>query len=370
MKALIVDDSPLDIKILKSSLEINGITVIEARSGKECLEKLNANFDEIGVVTLDIEMPDYDGEVLAEEIKKIQRYRDLPVIFISSNDDKEIIQNGLKIGAYDYILKPVDPYITALKVKNAINYYRAILEIKEREENIIFMSEEVKFNYRKIDELNRRLMEKNKILEVLVEARTKELQEMTNALISALENANLFNDEITGQHIERVALYSEVIAKGAGLDRETVKDIKLYAPLHDIGKVGIPESVLKKPGIYNEEEFEIMKKHTIIGYNMIKDAPLASIAKNIIKYHHEKWDGTGYPEKLTGEDIPREARIVAIADVFDALVTKRSYKEAFPIEKVLNIMKQSRGNHFDPYYIDIFFENIEKIMFVLENNKE
>ncbi len=370
MRVLIVDDSQLDLKILRESLEVNGINVIEAKNGKECLEKLNKNFSDIGAITLDVEMPDYDGEVLAQNIRKIGKYKDIPIIFISSVADRTIIKRGLEIGAYDYILKPIDPYITALKVSNAVNYYKAILEIKEREENIIFMSEEVRINYKKIDELNRRLLEKNKILEVLVEARTKELQDMTNSLISALENANFYNDEVTGKHIERVALYSEVIARGANLHRDFVKEIKLYSPLHDIGKVGIPESVLKKPGKYTEEEFKIMKKHTEIGYNMIKDSPLSNVAKNIIKYHHEKWDGTGYGEQLRGGKIPIEARIVAIADVFDALATRRSYKEAFPLHKILEIMDEGRGRHFDPELVEVFFDNLEKMIFIKENNND
>jgi len=370
MRVLIVDDSPLDLRILKDSLELNGIGVIEARNGKECLEKLSRNFSDIGAITLDVEMPDYNGEELAMNIKQISKYRDIPIIFISSISERDFIKKGLEVGAYDYIVKPVDSYITSLKVKNAVNYYKALLEIKEREENIIFMSEEVRINYRKIDELNRRLLEKNKILEVLVEARTKELQDMTNALISALENANLYNDEVTGKHIERVAMYSEIIAKGAELHKDFVKEIKLYSPLHDIGKVGIPESILKKPGKYTPEEFETMKKHTTIGFNMIKDSPLSNVAKNIIRYHHEKWNGSGYENGLKEEDIPIEARIVAIADVFDALATKRNYKEAFPIEKVLEIMEDGRGTHFDPVLLNVFFNNLDKIMLVWENNKD
>ena len=149
---------------------------------------------------------------------------------------------------------------------------------------------------------------------------------MTNSLIVALENANLYNDENTGKHIKRVAMFSELIAKELGLSKEFVARIKMYAPIHDIGKVGIPDEILKKPGRYTPEEFEIMKEHVVIGYNMIKESSLPETAKNIVRYHHEKWSGTGYRIGLKGEDIPVEARIVSIADVFDALSTKRIYK--------------------------------------------
>lgn len=367
MKALIVDDSPLSLKILKRSLEKNGTSVITSKNGEEFFKNLEEYGDEIGVITLDREMPDMTGEEIALKVKMNEKYRDIPIIFISSLSSKEDIEKGLEIGVYDYIPKPIDSYITFLKVSNAIRYYKAILGVKDREKNMIEMSKEAKRSYRKIDELNRRLREKNKILEVLVEARTKELQEMTHSLISALENANLYNDENTGQHIERVALYSEIIAREAGLEKAFVKEIKLYAPLHDIGKVGIRDAILKKPGKYNEVEFGEMKKHVSIGYNMIKDSPLSEVAKNIIRYHHEKWDGSGYGLGLKEEEIPREARIVTLADVFDALSTKRTYKEAFNLEKTLGIMTEGRGSHFDPFYFDIFIENIEKIVLIRDS---
>lgn len=367
MKALVVDDSLLSLRILKVSLEKNGIQTFEARNYEEVFEQLEEHTEEIGAITLDREMPEFTGEEIAAKIKEYDQYKDIPIIFISSLSSRDEIKKGLEIGVYDYISKPIDSDITFLKVKNAISYFEALQEIKEREKNITRMSDELSENYQKIDELNRRLVEKNRTLEVLVEARTKELQDMTNSLIAALENANLYNDENTGDHINRVAEYSEIIARGYGLSNEYVKGIKLYSPLHDIGKVGIPDSILKKPGRYTEDEFKLMKEHVVIGHNMIKDSPLSDVAKNIALYHHEKWDGSGYAKGLAGEDIPLEARIVAIADVFDALTSKRSYKEAFSVDKALSIMEEGKGQHFDPKLLGVFFNDIDKILVVKKN---
>ena len=251
------------------------------------------------------------------------------------------MQKGLELGVYDYIIKPVDRTLVFLKVRNAMRYYENTIEIEK---------------------LNKDITRKNFELEALVEIRTKELENMTNSLIVALENANLYNDENTGKHIKRVAVFSELIAKELGLSKEFVARIKMYAPIHDIGKVGIPDEILKKPGMYTPEEFEIMKEHVVIGYNMIKESSLPETAKNIVRYHHEKWSGTGYRIGLKGEDIPVEARIVSIADVFDALSTKRIYKEKFSIEETLRIMAEGRGEQFDPKIFDIFLKNIDKII--------
>lgn len=369
MKVLIVDDSLLSLKIIKNSLEKKGIKTITAKNGYEAFERLKESYEEISVITLDRELPDLLGEEIAKRIKSIERYKDIPLIFITSLSDREEIKCGLEIGVYDYITKPIDSEITYLKVKNAFKYYSALKEVIDREKSIRVMSDEARKDYKKIDELNRRLKEKNKILEVLVDARTKELQDMTHSLLVALEDANLYNDENTGNHLLRVANYSEILGVGAGLGDYFIKEIKLYAPLHDIGKVGISDILLKKPGRYTKEEFDEMKKHVEIGYKMIKKSPLSDVAKNIVRYHHEKWNGEGYLQGLKGEEIPIEARIVAIADVFDALTTKRPYKEAFSVEKALNILKEGRGTHFDPNLLDIFFESLDNILKIKKENE-
>lgn len=340
-KVLVIDDTKLVRKIITYVLNSSGIETIEAENGLEGLQILEENFLNIRAITVDVEMPIMDGIEFIKNVKAKKKYENLPIIIVTSLSEKEDMQKGLELGVYDYIIKPVDRTLVFLKVRNAMRYYENTIEIEK---------------------LNKDITRKNFELEALFEIRTKELENMTNSLIVALENANLYNDENTGKHIKRVAMFSELIAKELGLSKEFVARIKMYAPIHDIGKVGIPDEILKKPGRYTPEEFEIMKEHVVIGYNMIKESSLPETAKNIVRYHHEKWSGTGYRIGLKGEDIPVEARIVSIADVFDALSTKRIYKEKFSIEETLRIMAEGRGEQFDPKIFDIFLKNMDKII--------
>lgn len=224
-----------------------------------------------------------------------------------------------------------------------------------------------------LNRLNDELNEKNSMLEDrelhlmnLVEEKTRKIERITIALVNALEDANLLNDMDTGNHIKRVSRYSSILAAHYGCNREFVKRIELYASLHDIGKVGIPDNVLKKKGRFTPEEFDVMKQHVVIGHKMLDNEDLDEMAKNIVLYHHEKWDGTGYVKGLNGEQIPLEARIVSLADVYDALISKRSYKPAFSDDEADTIIKSGAGNHFDPKLVEIFFDNREKLAEVRE----
>lgn len=348
-------DSPLNIENMKLYLKKWDIYVFVYKNFEDMIQKLeNSNDFYLAIVS-----------ELEKEIDWIKTHTDIPIIVVSKVCDEEKGKNIFELGVYDYFTcNETLNELIYYRIKNAAIHYKNFREVKEREKSIILISEEANKNYKKIDELNRRLLEKNKILEVLVEARTKELQDMTNSLISALESANLYNDEDTGSHLERVSEYSYIIAEEIKLSKQYIKEIRLYSPLHDIGKVGIPDAILKKPGQYTKEEFEEMKKHVIIGYNMIKDSTISIVAKNIIKYHHEKWDGSGYTEGLSKTNIPIEARIVAVADVFDALTTKRSYKDPFTIEKTLEIMNEGKGKHFDPDLIDVLNQKIDRFLLV------
>ncbi len=186
------------------------------------------------------------------------------------------------------------------------------------------------------------------------------LKKITFGLVETLESANTYNDEDTGDHVKRINSYSSLLAEKLRMGKTFIDEIGTYASLHDIGKIGISDLILKKPGRLTPEEFEEMKKHSEIGYDMVKNLGVGSIAKNIIRYHHEKWDGSGYPKELSGEEIPIEARIVALADVYDALRQKRAYKEAFSHEKAVEIISSLAGTHFDPHLVDIFLRvNLE-----------
>lgn len=190
--------------------------------------------------------------------------------------------------------------------------------------------------------------------------------------IYRLSVAAEYKDTDTGSHIKRMSRYSEIIAQAMGMDRDFCEKMLYASPLHDIGKIGIPDAVLLKPAKLNDEEWEIMRSHTIMGYEILKDADneLINFAGSIALYHHEKFDGTGYPGKIKGKDIPIEGRIVALADVFDALSSKRPYKEPWPLEKILDVIKKDSGTHFDPEVSEAFFNNIDKILAVRDSYDE
>lgn len=193
------------------------------------------------------------------------------------------------------------------------------------------------------------------------------LTSITMGLVGTLENANAYNDEDTGDHIKRISEYSFLIGSQLKVSKKLLNEIKLYASLHDIGKIGIPDSILKKPGRLTKEEFEEMKKHTEMGYDLIKDLGVSDVALNIVRYHHEKWDGKGYGKGLKGEEIPLEARIVALVDVYDALRQKRVYKKPFTHQEAFGIIKSESGKHFDPRVVDIFLKNHNKFRDIFDS---
>jgi len=208
--------------------------------------------------------------------------------------------------------------------------------------------------FRKKDNLIKKVNKKNR---ELLESQYN-LTELNTCLVSMLEDASLFRDHETGMHILRVRKYSKLLASKLGLNDEMVGKIELYSGLHDIGKLGVRLDILNKPGQYEIDEFEEMKKHPHLGYKIINKGGVDTVAQNIVLYHHEKFNGKGYPNEISGNDIPIEARIVALADVYDALTIERSYKDAFSDEKAESIIKKERGEHFDPELVDVFFDNI------------
>jgi putative two-component system response regulator len=275
---------------------------------------------------LDIMMPGIDGIETAHKIREMHPYEKIPIIFITALNGTGQKFDAFKSGGVDYITKPFDVCEVQLRVDTHV-------ELKRSRDN----------------------------LDSLVNEKTKRIQDLTLSLVTALEHANLYNDSDTGDHIKRVSKYSTIIARAYGCDNEFIKNIELYASLHDIGKVGIPDAILKKTGRYEPEEYEEMKKHVVIGGRMLDSVELDPMARNIVVYHHEKWDGSGYAAGLKGEEIPLEARIVAIADVFDALTTKRVYKPAFTLEKSRQIIQEESSTHFDPNIVSVFISEFKAI---------
>lgn len=339
-KILLVDDEPQNLLLLKAMLLTFGHEPFEAESGSQAMALLDASFD---LVLCDVMMPDMDGFELVQAIRSRPDTGHLPVIMVTALSEKAFRLQAVAAGANDFITKPVDK-----------------LELQVRTNSLLRQKAQQ-------DEL--RMYQSG--LENMVEARTLELQAALEDLDKAhvdtihhLAAAAEYKDDETGEHIQRMSAYSALIARCLGLDAAEVERIRICTPMHDIGKIGIPDRVLLKPGRLTPEEWRIMKTHTVIGAEILTkgSSPYMKMGAVIALSHHEKWDGSGYPGGLSGERIPLPGRICAIADVFDALTSKRPYKEAFSVEKSLAIMAEGRGSHFDPEIWDVFMENLDKIL--------
>jgi putative two-component system response regulator len=339
ISVLICDDTNENIETLVSVLE-DRYQLFIANTAEAALAILQQSKQD--VILLDILMPGMSGYELCEIIKSMDKYQDTPVIFISGMVTPEDKQKGFTCGAVDYITKPFDVNEVKARVKAQVQIVKQSMQSKE----------------------------KNKFLEKTVKSKESELLVAYNKLelayietIEKLSTAAEYKDDVTGLHVKRVGRISAILAKGLGLKTYFVNSIELAAPLHDIGKIGIPEAILLKPGKLDEYEWEKMKAHTTIGKNILEgsSSDIINLAETIAYTHHEKWDGSGYPLGLAGEEIPMESRIVAMADVYDAITSKRSYKEAFGKEKAMSIIKESIGSHFDPRVGNIFLELIDEI---------
>ncbi len=349
---LIVDDTPANVSLLNNILKDRYKTKI-ATNGEKAL-KLAASDPAPDLVLLDVMMPEMDGYEVCERLKSDDVTQDIPVVFLTAKVAVEDETKGLSLGAVDYITKPISPPIVLERVKNHL----ALKEARDLLKN------------------------QNRILEEKVQERTRQLDELHDVAMEAMGALAESRDPETGNHIRRTQLYVKLLAEAlchhpkysSFLTPENITQLCKAAPLHDIGKVGVPDAILLKPGKLTEEEFEIMKLHTVYG----RDALVAAekkltvpsdfllFAKEIAYSHQEKWDGSGYPEGLAGEDIPISARLMAIADVYDALISRRVYKPPFPHEKAMAIMIEGRGSHFDPDMLDAFVEISEECRSVAE----
>ncbi|MCX8059149.1 MAG: HD domain-containing protein [Spirochaetes bacterium] len=274
------------------------------------------------------------------------------------NHCKEILKklslNQVDFDIYKEYQELLNRYLKILKE------YEAILKISDQLEESLNQAQ------KQLIEKNKMLSDKAMLLKELVDQKTEQIKEINLALINALEMANYENDQITGLHIRRVAKLSFEIAKEMKLDNEFIQRIEMYSVLHDVGKVGIPNNILQKEDSYTEEEFNIMKKHTEIGAKMLSSSGIDQMARNIALYHHEYWNGNGYPYGIKENDIPLEARIVAVADVFDALFTKRHYKESLNFEYCFEYIINKSGIQFDPKVVEAFKRLKQKIKEIYE----
>ena len=337
---LVVDDTPDNITLLCSLLGDQYRNKV-ATNGAKAL-KIARSDPKPDLILLDIMMPEIDGYEVCRQLKADPSTEHIPIIFLTAKTQEGDETKGFELGAVDYITKPIVPPILMARVHTHLALQDA-----------------------------RKFLEKqNEILEEQVEQRTRQLAALQDAIIIAMASLAETRDNDTGHHIRRTQHYVRELAvclrehpKFAGqIDDAFISTIYKTAPLHDIGKVGVPDRILLKPGRLTPEEFEEMKKHTIYGRDTIiaaeksMDAPenFLMTARDIAYCHHEKWDGTGYPQGIAGEAIPLPARLMAIADVYDALITKRIYKDAMPHEDAVKVIEAGKGTHFDPDVIDAF----------------
>ena len=337
---LVVDDTPDNLSLMSGLLK-DSYKVKVANGGEKAL-KIAQTLPAPDLILLDIMMPGLDGYEVCRRLKDEPLTRDIPVIFLTAKSEVEDETRGLALGAVDYITKPISPPIVLARV-------RAQLSLKAAADF---------------------LRDQNDFLEQEVQSRTREVQAIQDVTILAMASLAETRDSDTGNHIRRTQYYVKALAEhlkdhprfGRVLVPETIERLFKSAPLHDIGKVGIPDRILLKPGRFEPHEFEIMKTHTTLGFEAIAHAEQSlgtpveflTMAKEIALSHQEKWDGSGYPQGLTGDAIPVAARLMAVADVYDALISRRVYKAGMPHEKAVSIIAEGRGTHFDPDMVDAF----------------
>ena len=348
VKILVVDDDASTRENLKEILSLEGYQVYTAENGKEALEMLSHLNPDIMVV--DLFMPELDGISLCKIVKNNTETVDIGIILITAANDIDSRIKGLAGGADDFLNKPF--LIPELKARIAslskIKKYRDFLK-----------------NYQNL--LEREVEKKTSELQKLylqLQIAYNEIKDLSLEIIYRLAKAAEFKDEYTGFHIQKIGFYSTKIAEHLGLSKEQVELIKYSSPLHDIGKLRIPDHILLKPGPLTKDEWEIMKTHTIMGAKILEGSKIKYLkaAEKIALLHHEKWDGTGYPYGLKGKKIPLFARIVSIADVFDALTSDRPYRKAFSVEEAFEIIKNESGKHFDPELVEIFLKIKDEII--------
>ncbi len=356
-KILIVDDEPINIKVVRKYLANEGYAdFLTTTCPEEVVDLVEHQHPD--VVLLDVVMPRINGLEILRRLRSREHLLHIPVLILTASDDQKTKIEALQIGATDFLAKPVNPTELVPRVRNA-------LVLKAHHDH---------------------LRQHAETLEHQVKQRTAQLAASRLELIHCLARAAEYRDNETGRHVIRVGRYVGIIAQQLGLPEETVELYEHAAPLHDMGKMGIPDAILLKPGALTPEEFEVMQKHcsfgkhtfepmsheewssfrshTFLGEEILNvtTSPIIEVAATIALTHHERWDGKGYPLGLAGEDIPLEGRITAVADVFDALSSKRPYKPALPLEKCFSILREGRGTQFDPRVLDAFFARREEIV--------
>ena len=343
-KILIVDDQPPNVLLLEKMLSNQGFTFVHSTTDPRPVVDmyLEHRYD---LILLDISMPFMNGyEVMSALNQAEEEQTYVPVLVLTAQTDRDTRIKSLEHGAKDFLTKPFDRLEVLTRIRN-------MLEVRL---------------------LHNQVRDQNKILEDKVRERTHELNETRMEVIQRLGRAAEYRDNETGLHIIRMSKYSQRLASATGMTDFEAEDILNASPMHDIGKIGIPDSILLKPGKLDANEWDIMQTHTKIGAEILSGhtSSLMKMASEIALAHHEKWDGSGYPNKLQGEEIPLTARIVAIADVFDALTTERPYKKAWTVEDAMKLLHEQKGMHFQADLVDLFTDILDDILLIRMRHME
>lgn len=344
---LVVDDEPQVQQLIARILERHGFRCELAGSADEARKLLESRENNFQLMLCDVNMPGESGlELLSSTLAS---HPEVAALMVTGADDPKMAENAIEIGAFGYLTKPFRPNELMINIVNAL--HRRRLELENRAHRTM--------------------------LENAVEARTAALSEAVSRLqrseqelrthqeetIRRLSSMSELRDLETGRHLERMSSYCALIAERSGFDRDQVELMRIASPMHDVGKIGIPDNILLKPSTLTPEEREVMQQHTVIGHQILSgsDAELLTLAALLAYTHHERFDGSGYPRGLVGEEIPIEGRIAAVADVFDALTSDRIYRPAFNVEEAVSMMREKRGTHYDPDVLDHFLGAMEEV---------
>jgi len=343
-RILVVDDKPANVMLLEQLLEEEGYENVLSTTDSRKVVDLYLS-EKIDMILLDIRMPYMDGIEVMHALKEVIGDEDyLPILVLTAQTDMETRQQALAAGARDFLTKPFQPWEVFQRIHNLL-------------ETRIFYN-------------NQRL--RADVLDSEVKKRTKEIRETQLEVVRRLGRAGEYRDNETGAHVERMSKSCRLLALKAGMGEEFAELIVQASPMHDVGKIGIPDKILLKPGRLTPEERVIMETHVEIGVDIIGDfnSDMLEMARQIAGSHHEKWDGSGYPNGLSSENIPIEGRIAAICDVFDALTSARPYKKAWPVEEAIAFLQENAGSHFDPKLIELFIEIIPDVLSLREEHPD
>lgn len=354
-RVLVIDDEDGIRKITQMLVEGLGHRVEAARDGIEGLAKLQMGVD---LILLDVVMPGLDGFEVCRRIRQDPAGKDVPVIFVTSLETREHRLHAVEAGANDFIAKPVDE--TELRIRST-----SLLKMKEAQD-------ELKRYQTHLEDI---VQERTSTLREALEQMARAQRLAYQAQLETVERLAIlaeYKDKVTGRHIQRMSEYCAVIARGLRLPPDEVELIFHASRMHDVGKIAVPEAILRKPSSLEPDEWTVMREHSAFGSAILDNSTseILQAGKVMALYHHERWDGAGYPNGLAGDQIPLWGRICAVGDVFDAVTSERPYKPAFPNEEALQLLRDGRGKHFDPRVVDVFFECFEEILAIQEKFKD